>query len=103
MSVYDHFLRNEDKRLLIAFDEYENIDMKIGQGVFSEDLLATIRESIQVHRNITWIFAGAHEINELLNAPWSSYLVSARTIEVPMFTLSETRLLLTEPLKYSNL
>lgn len=90
------------ERLVLALDEYENIDVKIGEGVFSQDLLATIRESIQTHRNITWLFAGSHTIEELPNAPWTSYLVSARTIEVPNFTLEETRLLLTEPMRYSQ-
>ena len=76
---------------------------KIGEGVFTTDLLDTIRESIQTHRRITWIFTGSHEITELANATWTSYLVSARTIEVPSFTLAETRLLLTDPLKPSKL
>jgi len=105
-----HFLTNcntrldaEGARLLLALDEYEMIDVKIGEGIFPENLLATIRESIQTHRRITWMFAGSHEIAELLHAGWTSYLVSARTIEVPAFTLAETRLLLTEPLKYSSL
>jgi hypothetical protein len=47
--------------------------------------------------------AGSHGIEELENAPWSSYLVSARTIEVTPFEPAETRLLLTEPLKHSSL
>ncbi len=37
------------------------------------------------------------------HAPWTSYLVSAKTIEIPVFTSDETRLLLTEPLKHSSL
>src|SRR3712207_6911741 len=41
--------------------------------------------------------------SELPHAPWTSYLVSARTVEVPPFTEAETRLLLTEPLKHSTL
>lgn len=96
-------LEADGKRLLLAVDEYEMIDKKIGEGVFSVDLLHTIRESIQTHRHIIWVFAGSHEITELANAAWTSYLVSARTIEVPAFTLAETRLLLTEPLKHSTL
>jgi hypothetical protein len=71
--------------------------------VFPEDLLATLRESIQTHRRIVWIFAGSHDITELTHAPWTSYLVSARTIEVPLFTEAETRVSLTEPLRYSPL
>jgi hypothetical protein len=62
-----------------------------------------VRESIQTHRNIVWVFAGSHQIDELKHAPWTSYLVSACTIEVPPFTEAETRLLLTEPLKSSSL
>ena len=92
-----------DRRLLLAIDEYENLDRKLGEGIFSEDLLATMRESIQTHRQVTWVFAGSHAIAELTHAPWSSYLVSARTLEVPPFTEAETRRLLTEPLRYSSL
>ncbi|MEI2781488.1 MAG: hypothetical protein V9H25_09610 [Candidatus Competibacter sp.] len=96
-------LAEKDHRLLLAIDEYENLDRKLGEGVFGEDLLATVRESIQTHRQVTWVFAGSHAIAELAHAPWSSYLVSARTLEVPPFTEAETRRLLTEPLRYSSL
>jgi hypothetical protein len=102
LTRYNQQLASRKERLILALDEYENIDLKIGEGVFSLDLLATIRESIQTHRSITWLFAGSHTIEELPNAPWTSYLVSARTIEVSNFTLDETRLLLTEPMKYSQ-
>lgn len=101
-TINDH-LEADDKRLLLAVDEYETIDKKIGEGVFPLELLDTIRESIQSHRRITWVFAGSHEITELQHAAWTSYLVSARTIEVPFFTLAETRLLLTDPVKHSTL
>lgn len=103
LSECNTYLQDAGKRVLLAIDEYENLDRKIGEKVFPEDLLATTRESIQTHRNITWIFAGSHEITELKHAEWPSYLVSSRTIEVPMFTMAETRLLLTEPLKFSPL
>lgn len=103
LSETNKTLENVDRRLVISLDEYENIDEKIGEGVFPKDLLATFRESIQTHRRITWIFAGGHEITELVHADWTSYLVSAQTVEVPLFSQEETRLLLTEPLKYSSL
>jgi class 3 adenylate cyclase len=96
-------LHDENRRLLLAIDEYENLDEKIGAGVFPIDLLATLRESIQTHRRVTWIFAGSHNIAELRYAPWTSYLVSARTVEMSLFSERETRLLLTEPLRHSSL
>jgi len=103
LAACNAHLEETGKHILLAFDEYENFDRKLGEKVFSLDLLATLRESIFAHRNLTWIFAGSHEITELKHAEWPSYLVSARTIEVPLFTIAETRLLLTEPLKFSPL
>jgi AAA ATPase domain len=96
-------LERENKRLVLAFDEFEQFDIKIGDGIFNQDLLSTIRESIQMHRRLIWIFAGSHHITELKHAPWDSYLVSVRTIEVQPFSEAETRLLLTEPLRESDL
>ena len=90
-------------RLILAIDEFENIDTKIGEGIFSSDLLAAIRESIQSHRRLIWLFAGSHRVTMLKNAEWPSYLISVQTIEIPPFTEAETRLLLTDPLRQSPL
>jgi len=103
LAVENDKLTQAGQRLVLAIDEYEMLDRKIGAGVFTTDLLDTLRESIQTHRAITWILAGSHQITELPNAPWTSYLVSARLIEVPLFTLAETRMLLTSPAQYSTL
>lgn len=102
LSDCDAALEVGDRRVLIAIDEYEFIDSKIADRVFPADFLNLVRESIQSHRRLTWVFAGSHEITQLTHAPWTSSLVSARTIEVPMFTAEETWLLLTEPLKHSG-
>lgn len=88
-------LEQRGERLLLAVDEYESLDLKIGSGTFPEYLLAALRDSIQSHRRITWVLADSHDITELTHAPWPSYLVSMRTIDVPLFTIEETRLLLT--------
>ena len=90
-------------RLVLALDEYEMLDEKLREGVFSKDLLATLRESIQSHRRIIWAFSGNADITELTGADWTSYLISVRTLEVPLFTPEETHLLLTQPLKHSAL
>jgi hypothetical protein len=103
LETCNAWLKQKNHRVLLALDEYEQLDVKVGEGVFPHDLLPAIRESIQSHRQITWLFAGSHEITELSHAQWTSHLLSARTIEVPPFALQETRLLLTEPLKHSQL
>lgn len=99
----DERLGESNRRVLLAIDEYEMIDRKIGEGLFSEDVLAAIRDSIQSHRRLTWAFVGIHQADELSHAPWDSYLVSARTIDVEPFSPEETRLLLTQPMEHSSL
>jgi len=101
LDAANQALARAHEHLILALDEYEQLDSKIGEKVLGEDVLATLRESLQNHRQIIWVLAGSHEISELVHAPWASYLVSARTIEVPMFTLEETRALLTDPLAES--
>ena len=103
LSTVNRRLEQDEKRMILAIDEYEGIDVKIGEGAFPIALLETLRESIQTHRRLIWLFAGSHHITELGHAPWTSYLVSARTIEVPFFTREETHMLLTDPLQHSSL
>jgi hypothetical protein len=95
-------LASGEQRLLLAIDEFEKIDAKIGEGVFPADLLSMVRESIQSHRRIIWAFVGVGDLTELTHAP-SSYFVGLRSITVPPFTPEETRRLLTEPLAQSRL
>lgn len=94
-------LKDAGRRLLITIDEFEILDDRIGRGVFPEEFLRMVRESIQDHSRITWAFAGSHHVTELIHAQWSSHLVSARTIEVSLFNPAETRSLLSDPLRFS--
>jgi hypothetical protein len=103
LTSANSWLEHAGLRLILAFDEFEHIDTKIGEGVFSLDLLAAIRESIQSHRRLIWVFAGSHRVTMLKNAEWPSYLISVQTIEIPPFTKAETHLLLTDPLQKSPL
>ena len=103
LTAANRALAEREQRLLLAIDEFEQIDAKIGEGVFPTDLLLTVRESIQTHRQVIWAFVGVGDLAELPHATWSSYFVGLRSIRVPPFTPDETRRLLTEPLAESRL
>jgi len=102
LAACNERLEKAGRRLILAIDEFEELDRRIGSGQLSADLPSALRESIQSHRRITWMFAGGHHFSELAHVRWSSYLVSVRTLEIPPFTAAETRLLLSEPLRYSR-
>lgn len=100
LEACDRRLRERDRRLLLAIDDCEIVDEAIGENILPEDLLAMIRESIQTSRQIAWLFASGLPIRELPHVPWTSYLIGARTVEMPMFSLDETRQLLTDPMRF---
>ncbi len=103
LEEVDRQLTKQGRRLLLAFDEFETIDLKVGERVFPEDLLRTIRQSIQSHRQIIWLFAGGSDFEELPHAEWASYLVNVQKVEIPLFSEAECRELLTDPLKTERL
>ena len=99
----DAKLLTDRRRLLLCVDEFEAIDYFIGEGRFSKELPAVLRESIQTHRNIIWLFAGSHHFSELRHVNWSSYFVSLRTVEIGLLTPEQTGHLLTQPLRHSRI
>ena len=103
LAKADQLLEKKKRKLVLGIDEYENIDAKIASGAFPEDLLALLRESMREHRRIFWLFVGSRSSEDLKGAPWTSYFVSTRLLEMPLFDLEETRELLTEPMKSSSL
>lgn len=92
-----------EQRLLLALDELESLDHKLAEGALEIDFLALLRDSLQSHRRVVWLLAGSKGLEELRLTDWSSYLVSARTLTVSMFSEAETHVLLTEPLAHSSL
>ena len=90
------------RRVLIARDKYELLDERIAAGAMSVRLLATLRDAIQTHRRIRWLFSGVHHFSELPHAPWSSYLTAFRQVEVRPFSPAETHQLLTEPMRHAQ-
>ena len=97
-------LLDTNQRLILAIDEYENIDEKIGSQTFPMDLLAALRKiNAKLTAKSSGFLLAATISRNWFSPTWTSYLVSARTIEMPLFAPEETRLLPTQPLTYSPL
>ena len=95
-------LTKAGRRLLIALDEYEVIDEKIGSGQLSADILMQIRAAIQHQRQIRWLVSGVHHFMEMKHGEWAATFTACQMVELRPFTEAETRELLTEPLKHAR-
>ena len=94
-------LQKDDEKRIIAIDEYEGLDNRIQDSLFDIQILKSIRGSIQDHRQLIWLFAGNRSFEEL-KSPWAKYLISIRSISVGMFTVDETKMLLSDPMRYAQ-
>ena len=94
-------LENQNRRVIVAIDEYEEMNEKIVNGEFDIQILKSLRNSIQEHRHIVWLFAGNKGFEELEGVPWAEYLISIRTMTIGMFTPEESLRLLSDPLGHA--
>ena len=98
----DGRLEKAGRRVLIALDEYEVIDEKIGAGQLSADILMQIRAAIQHQRHIRWLISGVHHFLEMKHGDWAATFSACQQVTVRPFTEAETQELLTEPLKHAR-
>lgn len=107
LSCCNIWLVEMNRHLMLVIDGYEILDHSLSKGLskggFDPDLMTVISRSIQNHPRLIWCFAGNSPVSELTNHLLASCLTGARTLEIPPFTIDETRQLLTEPMRHSRL
>lgn len=84
--------------MIVALDEFEEIEKKLTAGIISEDLLAFLRSTMQHRTGISLIFAGTHTLNEMASERWSSYFRSALPVRVSYLDEASARRLITNPI-----
>lgn len=85
------------KRILLAFDEYEELENSIINGDISEKVLGKLRNLIQHSKSIVVLVSGSHRFEELTRLNWANYLINTRTLELSYLDAESARELLTKP------
>lgn len=90
--------------ILLALDEFEALDQALNNGngdgsggLREEAVLGTLRHIVQYRPRFKLILAGSHTLNEFRR--WSSYLINAQTLHLSFLKESETRQLITQPVR----
>lgn len=104
--VFDEFLDAVERaigapeqRLILALDEFEEIEKKLNRGTLSEDLMAYLRGMMQNRRGIRLLFAGTHTLDEMISGLWTPYFRSAVPCRVSYLDEASARTLITNPIK----
>ncbi len=86
-----------DRRLLLAFDEFEVLEERIRAGELEPRILPFFRSLMQHEKNVSFMFAGTHRLDELTEDYWSVLFNLAVYLDVGHLPQQEVAKLFTEP------
>ncbi|NPA26738.1 MAG: ATP-binding protein [Chloroflexi bacterium] len=87
----------DERYLLLALDELEQLEAWITAGRAPRDLLGVLRSSIQMDPHIAFIFAGLHTLAEMTQDYFEPFFASVKPIRVSFFTREATFQVLANP------
>lgn len=90
--------QQREKRILLAFDEYEALEKALKQQAISERVLGKLRNLIQHNPMIVVLVSGKYRIEELTCVNWASYLINTHALELSFLEPDAAHELLTRPL-----
>jgi hypothetical protein len=97
----ESLLEQENRTLLLLFDEFEKLEEAGLKRAFDLPLLLDwLRSTIQYRPRIALLFSGVHTISEMgqeTGLNWSGYFVNVQTLRVSFLHEDEARRLITYP------
>jgi AAA+ ATPase superfamily predicted ATPase len=89
--------RLDNQKLIIALDEFEQIENFIKAGKISPDFLQFLRGLVQLSPKIAFAFAGLHTLEEMTADYFHPFFASVIPIRVGFLSIGSTRQLLANP------
>ncbi len=91
-----------DRRLVLAFDEFEELEMRVRDGKLDRDIFPFLRHLMQHSEKLACIFAGTHRLQQLTSDYWSIFFNIALHRDIRFLDEAPARRLVTEPVKDDN-
>jgi len=88
-----------NRRLLLMLDEFEYLEDGVRGGKLPTDVLPFLRNLIQNSRNLSFIFCGAHQLQELTTDYWDIFFNLAIPRRVTYLDEAATRQLILQPVE----
>jgi hypothetical protein len=85
------------RRLVLIFDEFEELEQRVKSGRLDEGLFSYFRHLIQHEAQLAWVFAGTHRLIELPSPHWLSLFSGAIHCRVGPLETANARRLIEEP------
>ena len=100
--TFERYLKQVDAHLgenglIIALDEFEQIEEFIAAGQIHQDYIKFLRGLVQMSSKVAFVFAGLHTLEEMTEDYFHPFFASIIPIHVGFFTPESTRQLLANP------
>ncbi|OQX24489.1 MAG: hypothetical protein BWK80_20515, partial [Desulfobacteraceae bacterium IS3] len=97
-AFFKEFARREDRKIILAFDEYENFHRLLkNEGENGERLLAAMRSFSQHQNQVVLLFTGLYLFADLREPDFSKYFVHAHRLKVGYLKEEDSIKLITNP------
>jgi hypothetical protein len=91
------FERVGQRKLLLLFDEFEELEMRVASGKLEATIFPYFRHLMQHHRRLGFIFVGTHKLESLSSDYWSIFFNIAMYKHVAFLDETAAKALITEP------
>ncbi len=100
--TFERYLKQVDAQLgeeglIIALDEFEQIEEFIAAGQIHQDFIKFLRGLVQMSSKVAFVFAGLHTLEEMTEDYFHPFFASIIPIHVGFFTPESTHQLLANP------
>jgi hypothetical protein len=89
----------DDRVLLLLFDEFEELEMRVRGGELSPAVFSYLRHLMQHSQNLAFLFAGTHRLEDLTADYWSILFNIALYRRVGTLDAGAARRLIVEPVQ----
>ena len=87
------------RRLLLMIDEFESIEVAVKAGYLPETVFPFLRRLMQHQRQLSFIFCGTHQLQELTRYYWQIFFNAALPCRVTFLDKAATLALIQEPVR----
>jgi len=93
----DTKLEQRQAWLVLMLDEFEQVEAKLKDGVFPQDLLLNFRNTIQHRPRLALLFADCHTLEQMTRDYWGPFFGAAVNFKVGYLSRAAAERLITDP------
>jgi hypothetical protein len=86
------------QRLLLSFDEFEELEQRVKAGKIEKEIFAYLRGVTQTGRGFTLLFAGLHTLEQMTREYWNPFFQSVQTVRIGYLSELDARRLIIDPI-----